>query len=303
MKYELYQFKHGDKAWNFTSHRKLIEHNGVKYYPIRGLQRTDIEDESIDKCDTDITLPQLNLINDDGDNFTQLFINKIYYGGVTVTILELENDETLVLHKGRVTQPKFDESADTITLVCSTAESYQNTNMLVRKFQKPCPYSIYDHFCGLKIEDWSYELTVTSINGLKVGFSVNPTQVKDEQGNFVFEQIPLLDESDQPVLDEDDQPTLVNGDPVMEIKFIPETWLNEGLLIKQGVYTLITTGGGNTLKLYRQHIGLRVGDVVHVVPGCDQSLKTCHAKFENNLNFGGHPFMPNQNPIETQLIK
>ena len=303
MKYELYQFKHGDKAWNFTSHRKLIEHDSIKYYPIRGLQRTDIEDESIDKCDTDIILPQLNLINDEGDNLTQLFINKIYYGGVTVTILELRDGETLVLHKGRVTQPKFDEDADTMTLVCSTAESYFNTNMLVRKFQKPCANNIYDFFCGLKIEDWAIEVTVFGINGLNVSFTVNPTQVVDEEGNLVFEQVPLLDENEQPVLDENNQPVMVDGDPVMETKTYPDGWLSMGLLVKSGVHTLITSSSANAINLYRVHQGLKAGDVVIVVPGCDQSLKTCYAKFKNNYRFAGHPNIPNKNPLEVQLIR
>ena len=171
MKYELYQFKQNDKTWNFTSHRKLIEHAGIKYYPIRGLERSGIEDESIEKCETEITLPQLNLINEQVDNLTQIFINKIYYSGVTVTILELEDGETLVLHKGRVTEPSFDEDRDTMLLKTSTAESYFNTNMLVRKFQKSCANNIYDFFCGLKIEDWAVEATVVSVSGLDVTFS------------------------------------------------------------------------------------------------------------------------------------
>lgn len=135
---ELYQLKHGDKAWNFTSSRKTVLHNSIEYLPVRGLQRTVIEDESIDKCDTEVTFPQMNLLNQDGDDLKAVFINKIFYGGVTITILELLNNETLVLHKGRVTQPKFDESADTMTLVCETGESYLNRNILTRKFQATC---------------------------------------------------------------------------------------------------------------------------------------------------------------------
>lgn len=259
MKFELYQFKQADKAWYFTSARKSIEHAGITYKSIRGLQRGDIEDESIDKCDTDITLPQLNLINDQGDNLTQIFINKIYYSGVTVTILELEDGETLVLHKGRVTEPKFDEDADTITLVCSTAESYFNTNMLVRNFQKPCANNIYDFFCGLKIEDWAIEVTVTAVNGLGVSFT-----------------------SSEPV-DAD--------------------WLKTGLLIKGAEHTVITSNTSNTVNLYRIHLGLKVGDAVLLAPGCDQSLKTCYGKFENNFRFNGHPNMPCENPLVVQLIK
>lgn len=279
---ELYQLKHGDKTWNFTSARKTVVHNSIEYLPVRGLQRTVIEDASIDKCDTEVTFPQMNLLNQDGDDLKAVFINKIFYGGVTITILELLNNETLVLHKGRVTQPKFDESADMMTLVCETGESYLNRNILTRKFQATCPNSIYDRFCGLSFEQWSFDVTITAISDLNISFTVNPTLVIDENGD--------------PVLD-------VLGVSVMETKTYPDGYLYLGLLVKDGVHTLLITGSGTGAKLYRQHIGLQVGDVVRVAPGCDQSLKMCHEKFANNLRFAGHPFIPNSNPIYTQLIK
>ena len=36
---ELYQFKHGDKAWYFTNHRKDVVHNDITYKSVRGLDR------------------------------------------------------------------------------------------------------------------------------------------------------------------------------------------------------------------------------------------------------------------------
>ena len=300
---ELYQFKHGTRIWYFTNQRKVITHAGTEYLPIRGLSRTAIEDESIDKCDTEVTLPQMSLLNAEGENLAAVFAGKIFYGGVTVTILELYQNETLVLHKGRVTQPKFDEDADTLTLVCETGESYLNRNILTRKFQSSCPNSIYDRWCGLDFEKLSFEVVVTAVSGLVVSFSVVPTQVLDEQGNPVFEQIPVLDELGQPVLDGQGNPTFEDGEPIMETKSYPDQWLSLGLMLKGGVHTLITTSTANTFMLYRQHVGLAVGDVFSVVPGCDQSKKMCDEKFNNWARYAGHQFIPNSNPIFTQLIK
>ena len=279
---ELYQLKHGARAWYFTDQRKAITHAGIEYLPIRGLQRTAIEDESIDKCDTEVTCPQMHLFNAEGEDLAAIFAGKIFYGGVTITILELYQGETLVLHKGRVTQPKYDEDADTLTLVCETGESYLNRNILTRKFQYSCPNSIYDRWCGLKFEEWSFEVEVTAIDGLKVSFDVVPTQVLDAAGN------PMFDEE---------------GQPVMETKSYPDQWLNLGLMLKGGVHTLITTSTANSFTLYRQHVGLAVGDVFSVVPGCDQSKKMCDEKFNNWARYAGHQFIPNSNPIFTQLIK
>ena len=279
---ELYQLKHGARAWYFTDQRKAITHAGIEYLPIRGMQRTAIEDESIDKCDTEVTFPQMHLFNAEGEDLAAIFTGKIFYGGVTITILELYQGETLVLHKGRVTQPKYDEDADTLTLVCETGESYLNRNILTRKFQYSCPNSIYDRWCGLKFEDWSFEVEVTAIDGLKVSFNVVPTQVLDAAGN------PMFDEE---------------GQPMMETKSYPDQWLNLGLMLKGGVHTLITTSTANSFTLYRQHVGLAVGDVFPVVPGCDQSKKMCDEKFNNWARYSGHQFIPNSNPIFAQLIK
>ena len=300
---ELYQFKHGDKAWYFTNHRKDVTHGGITYKSVRGLDRESIEDADIDKCEIEVTFPQSTLINAAGDNFTSIFLNKIYFESVYLTILELEQNETLVLFMGRVTQPKFDDSADTMTLVCSTGESYLNRTILTRKFQKTCPNSIYDRWCGLKFEDWAFDVTVTAINGLTITFTVNPTQVKDAEGNLVFEQVPVLDEQGQPVLDVNGQPTYTDGAPVMETKTYAVGYLNRGLFKKLGVYTFVVGNTANTVTLYREHVGVKVGDVIQLAPGCDQSHKMCHEKFNNAARYGGHPYMPNENPVMNQLIK
>lgn len=302
---ELYQFKHGDKQWFFTSARKAFTHNAITYYPVSGLSRGNIEDADIDKCEVELTFPHpYPLFNDADDSFTQVFLNKIYLESVYFTLIELDGSESLVLFKGRVTQPKFDDRDNTMTLVCSTAESFMRRKILTRKYQRTCPNTIYDKYCGLDFNEWSFDVTVTAINGLSVTFTVKPTQVKDAEGNLVFEQIPVLDELGQPVLDELGKPTFENGDPVMEIKSYPPSWLNRGVLKKDGVFTFIIGNSANgSIRLYRQHIGLKVGDVVRVAPGCDQSIKMCHEKFNNHKRFGGHPNMPTENPLETQLIK
>ncbi|WP_329414006.1 phage BR0599 family protein [Acinetobacter indicus] len=302
---ELYQFTHGSKQWFFTSARKAVTHNENTYYPVRGLSRGNIEDADIDKCEVELTFPHpYPLFNDADDSFTQVFLNKIYLESVHFMLIELDGADALVLFKGRVTQPKFDDRDNTMTLVCSTAESFMRRNILTRKFQRTCPNNIYDKFCGLDFNEWAFEVTITAVAGLDITYTVNPTQVVDELGNPVFEQVPVLDEFGQPVLDGEGQPTYTDGDPVMEVKSYPAGWLNRGVLKKDGVFTFIVGNSSNgNARLYRQHIGLEVGDVVLPAPGCDQSHKTCHEKFNNHKRFGGHPNMPTENPLETQLIK
>lgn len=258
-KKDLFEFRHGTKTWYFTSHDKPVVHNANTYLPLV-VGRGNIEDEDIDKAQTDVTFPYpKQLLNAENDDLQALFINKIYYEAVSLTILELYKGETLVIFKGRVTQPKFDDTSHTMTLSCSTAETLQNRNILVRKFQKTCANKIYDRFCGLVFDDWAVELTVTNINGLIVNFtSVNP---------------------------------------------IPDGFFNRGLLLLNGVYTMVVTSTATTVTLYRKHYGLQVGSVIKVAPACDQSRASCDADFNNSLRFMGFPNVPNSNPVNDQIIK
>lgn len=281
-KKDLFEFKYGDITWLFTSASKAVIHNDKTYLPFV-VSRGNIEVEDIDKCETEVVFPYPQVIaNENGDDIQKLFSNKIYFGGVTVTIFELYKNETLVIYKGRVVQPKFDDSSNTMTLICSTADTYQNRNILTRKFQRSCANKIYDRFCGLNFDDWAVEATVTAIDNLAVSFSVNPT--------------PMIDENGGPVLDE-------NGDPVMEVKNYENGYFSRGLLFKNAVYTSILESYGDVVNLYRSHFGLEVGDVIKIAPACDQTRQVCHDKFNNHLRFMGFPNIPSSNPVNEQIIK
>jgi uncharacterized phage protein (TIGR02218 family) len=146
-----------------------------------------------------------------------------------------------------------------MTLVCSTAETYQNRNILTRKFQKPCANKIYDRFCGLNFDDWTIDGTVTSISGLNITFSSQNT--------------------------------------------LPDGYFDRGMIMLNGIYTQIVGSTGNTILLYRKHKGLQVGSIIKIAPSCNQTRKSCHEKFNNNLRFMGFPDIPNDNPLTTQIVR
>lgn len=281
-KTDLFEFHYGDQSWYFTSSKKALVYEGKNYLPFV-IGRTSIEDEDIDKCTVDVTFAfPKPLLNATGTDLQALFINKIYFNGVTCTIRELYRAETLVIFRGRVTLPSFDHNERIMTLQCSTAESYQNRNILTRKFQRACTNKIYDRFCGLDFNVWSVAVTVTDVSQTSLSFVVNPT--------------PALDENGDPVLDE-------NGNPVLEVKSYPVGYFDRGLLLKDGIYTFINSSTSTALTLYRPHFGLSIGDVVRFAPGCDQSHALCGSKFSNNRRFMGFPFIPNSNPVNDQIIK
>ena len=63
------------------------------------------------------------------------------------------------------------------------------------------------------------------------------------------------------------------------------------------VLSTLPAGGAVTITLDRDPQPYPVGDdAVVLYPGCDGVSTTCIGKFDNYLNFGGHPFLPMGNP-------
>lgn len=68
--------------------------------------------------------------------------------------------------------------------------------------------------------------------------------------------------------------------------------------LRNGERRLILNNSGATITIGYPFVDLLVGDTVEMVKGCDHSLATCKAKFDNVINFGGHPYIPADNPFE-----
>lgn len=257
-KIDFFEFRTANKLWRFTSQNKIttMSYSIDKYYPCV-IGRSNIEDSDIDKTEVEIYLPYpYQLINEQGDNLQDYLINKIYLENISVIIREYisPRNQSLVIFKGRVTQPKFNENEHTLTLICSTAETFLNRNILTRQVQRTCANKVYDRFCGLNMQNFAMQITITNI-------------INHQTIEYMTEN--------------------------QEIK--PIGFFSRGLLLKDGEYSFISNDDGR-LYLYRENKNLNIGDVVTIYAGCDNSLKTCHEKFKNSLNFCGFPNIPNKVP-------
>lgn len=67
---------------------------------------------------------------------------------------------------------------------------------------------------------------------------------------------------------------------------------------RNGERRLILNNSGATITIGYPFVDLLVDDEVEMVKGCDHSLQTCKDKFDNVINFGGHPYIPADNPFE-----
>lgn len=258
MRVELYRFEYGEIFWYFCNARKKINHLGNNYLSMRGLERTAIEDESIDKAEIEVTLPnKRGLLNAEGIDLTEIFSSKVFYGGVKILITEVDTvgSDSLVLFRGHIVKPSFDDQDDTLTLSCATAENDMSRRILTRTFQSTCPNVLYDRYCGLNFDDWSFEATITKVEGTYIEYITS--------------------------------------------EIIPDGFLDNGLLLKNGIYTWLYDKN----NMYREHLNLKIDDVVKLGAGCDQSRKMCNEKFNNHLRFAGHINIASINPANTAVIK
>lgn len=70
---------------------------------------------------------------------------------------------------------------------------------------------------------------------------------------------------------------------------------------RNGERRLILNNVAGTVTISYPFVDLRVGDEVELVAGCDHSFATCKAKFNNTINYGGHPFIPADNPFMGEI--
>jgi len=67
---------------------------------------------------------------------------------------------------------------------------------------------------------------------------------------------------------------------------------------RNGERRMILANIGNNISLGYPFVDLRPGDTVDLIKGCDHSLPTCKAKFNNVINFGGFHYIPAENPFD-----
>lgn len=77
----------------------------------------------------------------------------------------------------------------------------------------------------------------------------------------------------------------------------PDQWARYGDITFAGQSMLVTDQVGVELTLRTSIPGLAIGDAVDLAAGCDHDIATCSSKFDNVVNFGGLPSMPNTGEI------
>lgn len=265
---ELYYFRYGSDAAAFIAYcdgETAFDYGGDTYEPLPIQRGQVVASGTLDKSQMKIAVPMSSEI-------AELF--RAYPPGQVVTLVIRgghRNDpdaEFPVVWVGRVLSAAratgFGNDQRKAELACEPSSTSMRRSGLRRHYQLTCPHVLYGDKCQADKEAATVAGTVLSLTYNTLTFEPGwngPFGVKKFVGGLVE----------------------WDGEVVRERRSI--------LRVDADVVTL---AGPTT--------GLEATDVVDVVLGCNHQAGAsgdCMALHDNILNFGGFPFIPQQNPVHT----
>lgn len=151
-----------------------------------------------------------------------------------------------------------DWSGSEATLTCENIFTSLKRQGLRRLYQRQCPHILYGAQCGLDSSLFRSEAQLTS------GGTVNLVS-------------PAF---------------LVLGDDYLAGGYM-EWERTPGVFERRAIRTHV----GDTIQVTHAIPDLTALNTVRVYPGCDHMPTTCIDKFDNLVNYGGFPYIPEQNPF------
>lgn len=143
------------------------------------------------------------------------------------------------------------------TITCEPVTTSLKRTGLRRLYQRQCPHVLYGTACGANKASFSAPATLSAVNGTTLN---SATFGLYADGYFSGGYLDIV------------------ADGVTERRFI-------------------TAHTGTQIIINVPLIGLVSGDTITVYAGCDHSKPTCKDKFNNLLNYGGFPYIPQKNPF------
>ncbi|MGH6785320.1 MAG: phage BR0599 family protein [Novosphingobium sp.] len=177
--------------------------------------------------------------------------------------LTQSDDEYAVYWKGRLGGAKASENK--ISINCESVFTSLRRYGLRARYQRTCRHMLYSQGCGLDADDFGTPGIATAATTQ----SVTSTAFGSQANGF---------------------------------------WIGGMLQDSTGALRYIVGHNGNIVTLWRPMQSL-IDEIIDfgsaaiiAYPGCDKSFQTCVAKFDNALNFGGMPLLPNKNPLDGRAI-
>jgi uncharacterized phage protein (TIGR02218 family) len=249
----------GMSSFRYTDSNEPIGYAGLTYYPYP-IKRNKISFSSDLKVDE----TNLTFANNWG---VENAIAKDMLAGADVRIIRVDrdipDDSNVILFDGEIGDTKIDGL--NVFARCQTLD-FLNIELPAREYQVACNWRIYDTYCGLTVADYTVDTTVTSTTrNVLTGTYVAGTSVTGALA--------------------DDYWTL--------------GWAKSNSGMNDEVIRQITSHIGMTITVVPPFPFDFISgtDTLELVTGCDHSVTDCGDVFNNLINYGGFPFIPNQDTM------
>lgn len=256
---ELYEFQVGGTFYRYVNGVYEVIVSGIPY-TAQNITRTaqSISEEKV-SSDLVITVPRDNSVV----NLFRVLV-PTYQVNLTISRYHITDGGTpqvLVLWKGFVNAVNFADQ-DVAQMNATPLAQIFNREMPRQTYQGLCNHVLYDNGCRVAKTSYSDVVTVATISadGSTLGLNSLATARPLDSTFFLGGQV-----------------TRVNGETRSIV-----------------VYTFAS----DTVRIQMPFNGLAIGESVTAIGGCDHTLPTCKAKFNNVLRYGGFPYVPTLNPFE-----
>lgn len=184
---------------------------------------------------------------------------------VRIYIYQLhENDPDVnfkVVWVGKIQEVKR-EALDRAKFITASVASSFTRNGLRLTYGRSCPYALYDHNCRVNLSNFAFKgVQIIAFDGANITVNL-PSGIAEGYFTGGF----------------------------ME-------WSIDGVTELRGLKTQVN----NKIGVLGGTHGIYAGMSITLYPGCDRTINTCHAKFNNHLNYGGQPHIPGISPF--QIVK
>jgi uncharacterized phage protein (TIGR02218 family) len=261
--YELFEFIYQGITERYTSADHTVTVNLVPYAPAPGLARmSEIEDTGKNVASQNMTIEAYP-----GFPPAELFAVAPPSSVVNILIKRVQEGDLTdpkVIWAGRVLSVAWQE--DKVKMTCQSLFTRLKQPGLRRLYGKSCPHLLYAQGpgqCNVVAETFRVPVTITAVSGITVTSADFDTF---PDGYFVGGKL--------------------------SIETSPGIFEQRGIQLHVGPTVTMTHALSNFVP----------GLTVDAYPGCDKTIETCHNKFNNVLNFGGTPYIPQKNPFGNNSV-
>ena len=272
---ELFKFSNIEETFTLTSGQEQVIFNGSTYLP-----------ETINRTEPSVTSVETQRAITISMPVTNAFVRR-YIGTVPASPDELVmhrfhstdggTPEVIVLFTGTVASVTF--TGDTAKVAVQARTTILGRSIPRQSSRANCNHILYDARC--LVNDSSFRITGSvvflSSDGFVVHLSCGSNTIPDT-GLRLSAQL------------------------TADVTFFDTGFIRRGGIEHRMAQTLSDLGSDvAAIGLILPFQTLEVGQELDLFAGCDHTLPTCIAKFDNVDRFGGFPFIPEKNPFNVGL--